>query len=498
MNGCQYEAWSAFYDNQQVELREIKKALSDASSSNVFKGKKVLEIGCGTGRFTFKILKDIESLLAIDPDSQRIEILNEKLKSSEYNSKCTTHIGTLEELYKKNIIFDKFDLIFFSWSWAFITNAEEIIDLSLNLLKDDGKIIITMVVDGDFENLIYELNTATGRKIQNELERNRTKIQDLRILLSTRLVWVKEFEISTFFEFNNVAEAKKFVGYSVDERVIDKEIYNSLIQFVDYRTNTVRISDIVASLCISRLTKNEISNPAKITFNYKKCDNRGECSAEKICRTHRSAILRNRTKNIWVVDRRKCDECGKCRSVCELFNIHSSNAELFEKLREIEDMTIEPEFFDKDRYGSGSYHPAHKILSFEELKSIFKHRDDLLIIEIDDGARLTSSFDSILVSDIIPKSYYDKYFYKYIIPRSNDEVAGEVQVKKRDIQHEELCSTVMQTFGLNELPALVFIWEGKVKEKIEGIFRLVDHDRCEQFIRDIETYINRWEAMLNQ
>ena len=150
MNGCQYEAWSAFYDNQQVELREIKKALSDASSSNVFKGKKVLEIGCGTGRFTFKILKDIESLLAIDPDSQRIEILNEKLKSSEYNSKCTTHIGTLEELYKKNIIFDKFDLIFFSWSWAFITNAEEIIDLSLNLLKDDGKIIITMVVDGDF------------------------------------------------------------------------------------------------------------------------------------------------------------------------------------------------------------------------------------------------------------------------------------------------------------------------------------------------------------
>ncbi len=47
-----------------------------------FKNKEVLEIGCGTGRLTFRIAPGTKSVLAIDPDEDSIEIARERTPSN--------------------------------------------------------------------------------------------------------------------------------------------------------------------------------------------------------------------------------------------------------------------------------------------------------------------------------------------------------------------------------------------------------------------------------
>ena len=492
MNELQYEEWSKFYDKQDVELKEINNCISDNYQNSPWKKSRVLEIGCGSGRFTFKIIDDVNAIIALDPDVQRIDLLKDKLLNYPCGSKCTPIVGDLlsvlnQPIYANNFS-EKFDFIIFSWSWAFIPEIEmeKVVQQALDLIKETGTIIFTMVVGGEFESFIYHFNRNSGEI--DEIERNKNAIQYLRNIMAELPVKVKEIQINTDFTFSNIDEATDVIMYSINEQDHKDNIRKALQKYTKAE-NKIVMTDIVACLCVSKLTKNEIENPAKITFNYKKCDNRGECSAEKICRKHRSAILRDRNNNIWYVDNKKCDECGQCRSVCELFNVHSDRAEFFEKLREIEAMTIEPDFFDKDRFGSGSFHPSHKIDSFEKLKQKIQTNTELLIVEIADGARLTSSFDAILINEIIPTTYYERCFYKFIIPRTNQEQAGEVQVVASDAQHEKECEEVMKYLSLNELPALIFFKNGNIDKKIEGMFRLVDTDRRDYFVNTIQEYL---------
>jgi ubiquinone/menaquinone biosynthesis C-methylase UbiE len=46
-----------------------------------FKGKDVLEVGCGTGRLTFRFAGEAKSVLAIDPDDDSIAIARERTPS---------------------------------------------------------------------------------------------------------------------------------------------------------------------------------------------------------------------------------------------------------------------------------------------------------------------------------------------------------------------------------------------------------------------------------
>ena len=48
-----------------------------------FTNKDVLEIGCGSGKFTLEYLLQANSILAIDPDSEGIETLQESWPSNQ-------------------------------------------------------------------------------------------------------------------------------------------------------------------------------------------------------------------------------------------------------------------------------------------------------------------------------------------------------------------------------------------------------------------------------
>ncbi len=77
-----------------------------------FTGKRVLEIGCGDGRLTWRYARQAASIVAIDPDEDEIASAVEDCPA-ELRHKIEFRVARLEEL---DILAEKFDLTLLSWS----------------------------------------------------------------------------------------------------------------------------------------------------------------------------------------------------------------------------------------------------------------------------------------------------------------------------------------------------------------------------------------------
>ena len=62
-----------------------------------FVGKDVLEIGCGTGRFTLDYLTQANSILGIDPDPEAIDRLREQCPRSLEASSVDFCVGDVRD-----------------------------------------------------------------------------------------------------------------------------------------------------------------------------------------------------------------------------------------------------------------------------------------------------------------------------------------------------------------------------------------------------------------
>ncbi len=88
------------------EIRALQKALE-------WKGKRILEIGCGEGRLTLRLAafhpRHIE---AIDPDGARIRVARKNLPA-QYARLIGYHVGHAERLRYAR---DQFDIAIFAWA----------------------------------------------------------------------------------------------------------------------------------------------------------------------------------------------------------------------------------------------------------------------------------------------------------------------------------------------------------------------------------------------
>ena len=94
-----------FADPEDTETR----ALHDYAD---FGGKRVLEIGCGEGRLTWRYADRATHIVAIDPKTEDIEIAIEECPD-DLRAKIEFRAARLEEL---EIPAEKFDLALLSWS----------------------------------------------------------------------------------------------------------------------------------------------------------------------------------------------------------------------------------------------------------------------------------------------------------------------------------------------------------------------------------------------
>ena len=77
-----------------------------------FRGRRVVELGCGDGRLTVPIARDAAHVLAFDPDAERVEQARRSLPA-ELADRVVYEVASGREL---EIEPHAFDLTLFSWS----------------------------------------------------------------------------------------------------------------------------------------------------------------------------------------------------------------------------------------------------------------------------------------------------------------------------------------------------------------------------------------------
>ena len=77
-----------------------------------FRGRRVLELGCGDGRLTLGIAADAASVLAFDPDAEAVEKARRFLPA-ELAGRVTYQVASGREIEIEPL---SFDLVVFSWS----------------------------------------------------------------------------------------------------------------------------------------------------------------------------------------------------------------------------------------------------------------------------------------------------------------------------------------------------------------------------------------------
>ena len=77
-----------------------------------FRDQRVVEIGCGDGRFTLDIAREASSVLAVDPNEAEIAIARSRIPP-DLADRVTCRVAAAADL---EIPRSSIDLVFFSWS----------------------------------------------------------------------------------------------------------------------------------------------------------------------------------------------------------------------------------------------------------------------------------------------------------------------------------------------------------------------------------------------
>ena len=243
MNGIQYEKWARHYDPEYKELQILEK--HDIN----FAGKKILEVGCGTGRFTARMLPQCKEITCIEPDDDALTVL----KANIVDSRLKIHCGTFDIV---PIPRGYYDYVVFSWSMYLIPEKTKNIKLAYDCLKPGGKLIILQANSGEYEEEIAQLYSK-----YNPLREYESAYNNLSNLVKNIFGNVTCDTLETFFSFDSVdqviATSLFFIedeeGMQPSECAIE-ELHKRLFSYVT-ENGKVIMSDIV-SIFISRKEDN--------------------------------------------------------------------------------------------------------------------------------------------------------------------------------------------------------------------------------------------------
>jgi ubiquinone/menaquinone biosynthesis C-methylase UbiE len=94
-----------FMDPAGAEIQALKKVAN-------WRGKRVLEVGCGDGRLTLRLAKFNPSrIIAFDPDSKMIRTARRNLPE-KYRERIEYSVGNAEHIKQ---LPNLFDIVVFSW-----------------------------------------------------------------------------------------------------------------------------------------------------------------------------------------------------------------------------------------------------------------------------------------------------------------------------------------------------------------------------------------------
>jgi 2-polyprenyl-3-methyl-5-hydroxy-6-metoxy-1,4-benzoquinol methylase len=91
-------------DPERNEIRALKGVTN-------WRGKNVLEVGCGSGRLTLRLARLGVNILAIDPDPKLIRAAHKNMPE-HFKERIRYRVGKAEQLKEQG---NTYDLVVFSW-----------------------------------------------------------------------------------------------------------------------------------------------------------------------------------------------------------------------------------------------------------------------------------------------------------------------------------------------------------------------------------------------
>lgn len=158
--------YSKFYDPQDKEYKLLKETIK------LFPKKyKILELGCGTGRLTFKLAKDFKKIVAIDEERENIKFCK---KINKFKNITFENSGAKEFKSK-----EKFDVIFFSWMGLhYHRDYKEIIKNIKSLMHNKTTIII---IDAYPETEYIKILQLIRKRDMEEIKKLKEDLNDYLI-----------------------------------------------------------------------------------------------------------------------------------------------------------------------------------------------------------------------------------------------------------------------------------------------------------------------------
>lgn len=130
-----YDQWSEQYDTNLNKTRDLE-AISLRQTLSGFRGKRILEIGCGTGKNTEWLQSITDELMAVDLSDKMLAVAKSKISSG--------HVQFIQADITQPWDFAKgsFELVTFSLVLEHISNLVPILQKAFHALAPGGKVYI--------------------------------------------------------------------------------------------------------------------------------------------------------------------------------------------------------------------------------------------------------------------------------------------------------------------------------------------------------------------
>ena len=188
-----YDLAALDYDQKEKYLNSFEQNKLLPLFGNI-KGKKILDVGAGTGRFALVLSNAGAQVVALDISKEMLKVLNNK------NKKIETVVGEAE-----NLPFDAgiFDVVTATFLIVHLKNPLSFFDEAYRVLKEDGKLIVTNINQKEPP----EVPTKQGKikiesyyhrpeKIIKELESLAFKIEK-NIFIYENEIWINQIIVAS-------------------------------------------------------------------------------------------------------------------------------------------------------------------------------------------------------------------------------------------------------------------------------------------------------------
>lgn len=157
-------------------------------------GKKVLDVGAGTGRLSLPLANRGANVTALDVSLKMLDLVKKK------NSKITTVIGDAESLPFEN---ETFDIVTAAFLIVHLKDPTRFFDEAYRVLKDGGVLVVTNINQKEPP----EVKTKSGKIIIESFYHRPEKIKDIlgSLAFSVEEDFVKEKDLW----INQILVAKK-------------------------------------------------------------------------------------------------------------------------------------------------------------------------------------------------------------------------------------------------------------------------------------------------